>query len=130
MILGIVTSLLLPVCCLLTMGGAPPRPQLPPAGAGLRPVIAAHSQQTSSVSPAHNVLADSATIRSLPPLPRDLIMRRNVRNQTAHRVRRAKKSYRAAGPLLRRSSLSSTKPPERAALLLLSMRSGRSPPSA
>jgi hypothetical protein len=57
-------------------------------------------------------------------------MRRNVRIQAAHRVRRAKKAYRAAGLMLQRSFAFSTKPPERSALALLSLRSGRSPPSA
>lgn len=101
-----------------------------PAHAVLRVIVAGSGQQTSSISPTRDTLGDNATVQSLPPLPRDLTMRRNERNQTPHRVRRAKKAYRAAGPSLRRSFAASTKPPERAALSLLSMRTGRSPPSA
>lgn len=128
--MGVLTNFLLPVCCLLAMGSAPSGSQLMRADAGLRPIMMANDQQASTLSPASNPPGDNATIRSLPPFPRDLTMRRNVRNQTAHRVRRAKKAHRAAGLSLRRTAFSSTKPPERAAVSLLSMRTGRSPPSA
>lgn len=126
-LVGTLISLLLPFCCLLTMGSVPS--PLVPAHAGLRAAVTG-SQQSTSVSLARHAPAECATVHSLPPLPRDLVMRRNTRSQAAHRVRRAKKSYRAAGLMFRRSFAASTKPPERAALSLLSMRSGRSPPSA
>lgn len=130
MVVGTLIGLLLPFCCVLAMGSMPSGPPpLMPAHAGLRVVVAGTGGQTSSVWPARSARRKNS-IRSLPPFPRELTLRRNVRDQTPHRVRRAKKACRAAGPTLRRTFSSSTKPPERAALSLLSMRRGRSPPSA
>jgi hypothetical protein len=126
--MGTLAALLLPMCWLL-MVGAPPAPALMAAHAQPGAIIAG-SAAAPSPTPAAQAHDFGATLHALPPSPRDLSLRRNVRNQAPSRVRRAKRSSRAAGPPLCRAFSSATKPPERAALCILKIRRGRSPPTA
>ncbi len=128
-IVGTLLSLLLPVCCLLTMGNASPLPSLISAHAESRPLVSGNRQPSFSVLLTENTNRHSASVRSLRQLPPQLTIRRNVRSQAPSRVRRAKKASRAAEPMIGRSFSSSSKPPERAALGKLKILRGRSPPT-
>ena len=130
MIVGTLISLLLPVCCLFTMGSVPSSPSLVSVHAESRALVSGNGQPASSVLCRGNVNGRGATVQSLPQLPHDLTIRRNVRSQAPSRVRRAQKASRSTGPMIGRRFWSSTKPPERAALCILCIRRGRSPPAA